>query len=211
MADAGLNRAGEILFLPGASGDGRFWQRIGARLPATWKKTYLNWPGLGNQPHDAEVRSLDDLLRKAEQALQRPSAIVAQSMGGIIAIQLALKHPDRVTHLVLAATSGGLDVAALGAADWRPEFLEAYPRTARWILTEKPDLGGSLHSLNVPTLLLWGDDDPVSPLAVGEHLARRINDARLVVIPGGRHAMAFDLPDAVAPLVHAHLARSVAT
>ena len=205
MAQVGLNRTKEILFLPGVAGDGRFWAGVGERLPDRWQKTYLSWPGLGNQPHDPNVRSLKDLLKRAERALQRPTFLVAQSMAGIIAIQLALKYPDRVTGLVLAATSGGLDVSALGATDWRPDFLEAYPQTARWILTEKPDLSESIPCLNIPTLLLWGEQDPISPPTVGQYLARHIAGARLIVIPGGRHTLAWDLPDIVAPLILEHL------
>ncbi|BAP89044.1 alpha/beta hydrolase family protein [Burkholderiales bacterium GJ-E10] len=122
-------------------------------------------------------------------------------MGGIVALELALRFPERVTHLVLTATSGGLDVAALGAADWRQDFLRSFPRTARWIVEDKPDLGARLQEIGVPTLLLWGDADPISPPSVGHHLAAAIRDAQLAVFPGADHGLGAALPDAVADRV----------
>lgn len=194
-----------ILFLPGAAGDGSFWKGVGNRLPNSWDLHYLNWPGLGHQPHRSDIGSMADLCRLAASFLVRPSAIVAQSMGGIIAVQLGLQHPELVTHLVLTATSGGVDVASLGGGDWRSDFLMAFPHTARWILTEKPDLTNRLAELDIPTLLLWGDQDPISPVAVGKYLAQNISAARLVVVPGGQHSLAADMPDQVAAWIHAHL------
>jgi poly(3-hydroxyoctanoate) depolymerase len=194
-----------VLFLPGATGDEQFWSGVGEALPARWEKRYLGWPGLGSQRADPSVRGFADLLALAERALSRPAAVVAQSMGGIIGIQFALRRPDLVTHLILAATSGGVDLKAFGAIDWRDEFLLNHPDTARWIVTEKPDLTDDLPRIQAPTLLLWGEADPISPPAVGRFLAQRIPTARLEIIPGGGHLFATQQPERVAPLIRDHL------
>ena len=186
-----------VIFLPGAGGDGAFWHGVGQRLPGEWEKTYISWPGLGKQPHDPGVNGFADLTRIAETALNRPSIVVAQSMGGIVAIELALGHPDLVTHLVLVATSGGLDVSRFGAADWRADFLADFPGTARWILTESPNLLGSLADLDVPTLLLWGEDDRISPPAVGNFLHQRISGSTLKVLPDAAHDLVVRHPEVV--------------
>jgi pimeloyl-ACP methyl ester carboxylesterase len=197
-----------VLFLPGMSGDGGFWKGVGGLLPASWTKRYLDWPGLGRQPASPDVNGFADLLALAEAALDRPSAIVAQSMGGIIATQLALKHPQLVTHLVLVATSGGMNVSALGAADWREDFVKAFPGTPAWALNERPDLGRQFAEVAAPTLLVWGDEDPISPVAVGQHLATTMPKAELHVIRGGTHSMGADLPQLLAPRIEAHIARA---
>lgn len=203
-----MSAARNVLFLPGVSGDGGFWKGVGELLPASWTKRYLDWPGLGRQPASEDVKGFADLLALAQAALDRPSAIVAQSMGGIIATQLALRHPQLVTHLVLVATSGGMDVSAFGASDWRMDFVAAFPGTPAWVLNEKPDLGRQFAEVSVPTLLLWGDEDPLSPVAVGRHLAAAIPEAELHVLPGGRHSMGMDLPALLAPRIEAHIARA---
>jgi pimeloyl-ACP methyl ester carboxylesterase len=75
------------------------------------------------------------------------------------------------------------------------------------VLNEKPDLGRQFAEVSVPTLLLWGDEDPLSPVAVGRHLAATIPEAELHVLPGGRHSMGMDLPALLAPRIEAHIAR----
>jgi pimeloyl-ACP methyl ester carboxylesterase len=56
----------------------------------------------------------DDLVRLVEAELTEPSTLVAQSMGGIVAVRVALRQPTQVRRLVLVATSGGVDVERLG-------------------------------------------------------------------------------------------------
>jgi len=194
-----------LVFLPGAGGDPTFWHAAGALLPAAWPKTFLGWPGLGDQKHDPGVRGLDDLVRLAGAALDGPSAVIAQSMGGIVAVRLALARAERVTHLVLVATSGGVDVARLGAADWRADYRRLYPNAAPWILDVRPDHTAEIARIATPTLLIWGDRDPISPVAVGAHLASLLPRARLAVVPGGTHALAMEHAATVAALIRDHL------
>ena len=195
-----------VLFLSGVGADPAFWRSVGDRLPDTWSKTYLGWPGLGHQPHDPAVQSFHDLITYAEAALGGgPVDIVAQSMGGAIALQLALRHPDRVRRLVLTVTAGGLDVAALGALDWRPDYAADYPKAASWILSARPDYSPDLGRVTQPTLLLWGDADPISPVAVGERLRDLLPNAEWHIIDGGEHDLALTRANEIAPLMRAHL------
>lgn len=198
-------RPADVVFLPGAAGAPEFWEPVARRLPSAWRKTLLNWPGAGEQPHDPRVRSFDDLIAITSAGCREGSDLVAQSMGGIVAIGVALRAPRKVRRLVFAATSGGLDVSGLGAADWREEYRAEFPRAAEWILSEHPDYSASLSELRAPTLLLWGDSDPISPVAIGERLADSLPDASLRVLPGGTHALAQERADEVAALVTEHL------
>jgi len=179
-----------ILFLPGSGASPDFWKPVGARLPVPWSKTFFGWPGLGHQPHDPAITGLDDLI----------------AMGGVIAARIALAHPRLVRRLVLTVTSGGVDMAAFGASDWRADYRKSCPNAATWIL--EPGVAPPLpvERIAAPTLLLWGDADPISPVAVGQHLAHRLPDARLHVVKGGGHDLARTHADEVAPLIERHLA-----
>ena len=57
-------------------------------------------------------------------------------MGGVLAARLAVEKPERVSRLVLTATSGGVDVARLGGAEWRAGYRAARPEVPDWFETD---------------------------------------------------------------------------
>jgi len=117
----------KLLFLPGASGNTQFWQPVADLLGYPAARICLGWPGFGPTPPDPEVSGIDDLVSKVVAEIDQPTALIAQSMGGVIALRAALQRPSLITHLVLTVTSAGINVADLGAQDWRPAFLQANP------------------------------------------------------------------------------------
>lgn len=195
----------KILFLPGAGASPDFWKPVGSRLPAEWPKHYFGWPGLGNQPHDPAIASLDDLAGLVARHMDEPVDLVAQSMGGVIATRLALAFPARVRRLVLTVTSGGVDMVGLGASNWREDYRKSFPAAAAWITAPQSSPNLPIETVTAPTLLIWGDADPISPVAVGQHLQARLPSARLHVVPGGDHDLAQTHAQPVAALIAEHL------
>ncbi len=57
----------------------------------------------------------------------------------------------------------------------------------------------------VPTLIVWGDEDPLQPAHVVDTELRRIPGARFTVVPGGQHFHALERPWALAEAIHAWL------
>jgi pimeloyl-ACP methyl ester carboxylesterase len=196
-----------LLLLPGASGNTAYWRPVAERLEHGGQRVHLGWPGFGPTPPDPRVRGFGDLLGLVLTCLDRPTALIAQSMGGVLALQAALAAPERITHLVLAATSGGLPMAEHGAENWRRAYRLAHPRLPDWFETAAVDLTGQLPFVAIPTLLLWGDADPISPVSVGKRLASLLPSAQLVVIPGGTHDLALERAEAIAPLIDRHFSR----
>jgi pimeloyl-ACP methyl ester carboxylesterase len=117
----------------------------------------------------------------------------------------ALRLPELIAHLILVATSGGVDVSALGGIDWRAAYLENFPNSQTWIVADKPDHCADIARIACPALLIWGDDDPISPPAVGACLAGLLRNSILRVIPDGTHDLARFRAADVAPHVIAHL------
>jgi len=134
-----------------------------------------------------------------------PTALIAPSMGGVVAVLAALKKPQLVTHLVLTVTSGGMDMTDLGVEDWRPALFAATPSLPDWFAVYQRDLTPELASLRIPTLLLWGDADPISPVVVGQRLAALLPCAQLHVFPGGDHNLGNTLAHEIAPMIDTHL------
>ena len=54
-----------------------------------------------------------------------------------------------------------------------------------------------LSVVDVPTLVVSGDRDPMAPRRAAEHIVRRVAGAELMVIPGGTHYVAMEYPELV--------------
>lgn len=192
----------QIIYLPGASGNARFWKPVADKLAGSTKQVLASYPCITA----SQTVTLDEVVDTLEGLIDRPSAIVAQSMGGIVAVRLAAQQPELVSHLVLAATSGGIDTSQFGALDWRTSYpgQRLYPQ---WLVEYRYDLSETIRALSQPTLLLWGGSDPFSPRAVGMHLSSLFSKAKLHVFDDGDHEFASSYAPAVADLISAHLAR----
>jgi poly(3-hydroxyoctanoate) depolymerase len=139
--------------------------------------------------------------------IDQPTALIAQSMGGVLAICAALEKPDLVTHLVLSVTSGGINTEGLGMQDWRDGFPEVDRSIPDWFISFESDLASELGRISQPVLLLWGDADPFSPVAVGRRILGLLPDAKLHVVAGGGHDLANVHAHGLAPIVDAHLSQ----
>jgi pimeloyl-ACP methyl ester carboxylesterase len=196
-----------LLFLPGAGADPMFWQPLAKLLPKDWEKQYFGWPGIGHQPPNPQVKSFMDIVGMVEDSLgDTPVDLLAQSMGGAVAMRVALNNPDKIRRIVLAVTAGGIDVSALGGIDWRPEYKREYPQAASWIMETRPSYEHELHKIAHPTLLLWGENDPISPVSVGRRLSDLLPNAILHIIPQGDHAFVQERPAEIVELIRKHLA-----
>jgi 2-hydroxy-6-oxonona-2,4-dienedioate hydrolase len=72
---------------------------------------------------------------------------------------------------------------------------------ARTVLTES-----EWRQINCPTMLIWGEQDKITPPSTGETLARLIPGAVLRIFPGCGHNPQFEQPDLVNPVLEAFLA-----
>lgn len=201
--------ASTILFLPGAGAAASFWQPVADLLPEEWPKVMLSWPGLGREPHDPTIQGLDDLVDMVSACIaMSPTRVdlIGQSMGGLIAIRAALRHTYRIRRLVLTATSGGLDVASLGGTDWREDYRQNFPTAAPWITEITADHTPDIPRITTRTLLLWGDQDDISPPPVGERLLSLLPNATLQIIKGGDHGFPNTMPVETATAIARHLA-----
>jgi pimeloyl-ACP methyl ester carboxylesterase len=100
-----------VVFVHGLSG---CWQNWLENLPFFHERGHrvvaLDLPGFGASPMPAEKISISGYGRTIEallDELELPAAtIVGNSMGGFTAAECAIRFPDRVTAIVLAAAAG---------------------------------------------------------------------------------------------------------
>jgi pimeloyl-ACP methyl ester carboxylesterase len=86
----------------------------------------------------------------------------------------------------------------------------AFASSARHIYLEEPD-GPSgfwtrLGGLEPPAMFVWGDADPLVPLAFCAHVAEVLPDARQVVLPECGHVPQVELPEDTNGLIHDFIA-----
>ena len=227
--------------------DAGFWDRMRSHLDPKRPITAPNAPGFGDQASRANWTIDDAADRVAAHIRARTSdgaaAVMGLSMGGYIALSLAVRHPERCARLVLADTRADADDAAARAArtdaiaairgghqgDYLTALLprllgpDAHPRVrselaalaarqssdalvgALSALAGRPDRRGDLPTLVIPTLVIVGAEDQVTPPSAARELACNLPQARLIEIPAAGHLSALEDPETVAGYVEAFL------
>jgi haloalkane dehalogenase len=118
--------------------------------------------------------------------------------------------PEAFAGLMHSVSAGMSDAAIEGYArilstpERRAAVLELY-RSGEFAELEPYE--GRLATLGVPTLVLWGGDDPFSPLAGAQRFADEIPGAELVVVEGTGHFVYDDAPERCAAEVVSFLDR----
>ncbi|WP_224970465.1 alpha/beta fold hydrolase [Acinetobacter oleivorans] len=194
-----------LFFLPGASGSTTFWHPLIEKLPPHYQTKIIGYPGFGDTPESFEVKSFEDLKNYVVNQINEESVIIAQSMGGIFAVSAALQKPQLVKGLVLIATSGGINLEPFNVQDWREVYRQAFLKYPDWFITTNANYEEFLSDINVETLLIWGDNDPVSPVQVGQYLNQIFKSSTLYVVKGGEHQLAEKYADEVADQIKEYL------
>lgn len=209
-----------VILLHGLSGSHRWWRYT---VPALERRFRVHVPemigfggsrGADRQPSIPEMAEL--LAHWLEASGIERTAFVGHSMGAQVGVHLAARWPDRIHRLVLTSAAGvprslsPVKVVRLAAdlawprAWGLPAFLptiaadavRAGPRTLlsaiRHLLQD--DIRPLLEQVEAPTLLIWGEHDPFTPVRDGELMAARLPHARLVVLEGAAHNPMADRP-----------------
>lgn len=231
-----------MVLLHGAGGSRLNWPGELRRLPGAMVYT-LDLPGHGRssgQARDTIEGYAEDVVAFLDAAGIDQAVIVGHSMGGAIALTLALKHTSRVAGLALIATGARLRVAPAileqirsdfeGTLDtitgyaWSPEAPPALTELGRQRLREAgPDvlLGDltacdhfdvmeRLGGIDVPTLVIAGFADRLTPVKYARYLAERISGAQLAIVEGAGHMVMLEQPAEVAKVIQ-HFLKEEAT
>ncbi|WP_262441566.1 alpha/beta fold hydrolase [Acinetobacter sp. WU_MDCI_Abxc222] len=175
------------------------------KLPQQYCTKIIGYPGFGDTPESLEVKSFEDLTNYVVDQINEESVIIAQSMGGIFAVAAALKKTHLVKGLVLIATSGGIDLKRFNVQDWREAYRQTFLKYPDWFITTNVNYEEFLSDINIETLLIWGDNDPVSPVQVGQYLNQKFENSMLYVVKNGDHQLAEEHADEVAAQINDYL------
>jgi pimeloyl-ACP methyl ester carboxylesterase len=157
-----------LLLVHGLAGAAYNFTELAPHLALRRRVLIPDLPGHGGTAALPAMEGLGDLARHAARVAEhegmRPAAVLGYSMGGILALRLAVEQPDVVSAVVLLASAGivsttrraELWLAATTAL--RPARLVAHAREA---IARRP-------GLRSPMFGYWGAEEPrdLSPEAV---------------------------------------------
>jgi pimeloyl-ACP methyl ester carboxylesterase len=92
-----------VVFVHGLFGQGKNWTTIAKGLAEAHRVTLLDLPNHGHSPWTDRVDYLDmaDLVAAELETLDGPATLVGHSMGGKVAMQVALRRPELLRALVV--------------------------------------------------------------------------------------------------------------
>ncbi|MFX0168551.1 MAG: alpha/beta fold hydrolase [Candidatus Hodarchaeota archaeon] len=194
--------------------------------------TFLDLPGHGeSDPLPVPVTIVDfvavlSLFLRSNNLV--PAIIVGHSIGGAIALQLALDYHQLVNGLILIGTGAKLGVFPAILEGLKTHYEKAIELTLGQLMFGKNadpnlvkhakeealrcpksvgladflacntfDVRTRLHEIKVPTLIIVGDEDKLTPPKWSHYLKDQISGSRLEVIPGSGHFVMQEQPEAV--------------
>jgi pimeloyl-ACP methyl ester carboxylesterase len=122
---------------------------------------------------------------------------------------LWLLHPNKVAELKWRnPDKGKRDYSAWSDADLSivARNTESFARFCWEPYMHDPKLTQLLHRIEVPTLLIWGENDGVTPVAYGEGYAERIPGAQFRVVKEAGHYPHIEQPESFLGALRAFLA-----
>ncbi len=81
-------------------------EQLSTELPSHFQIITIDLPGFGqNNQLTIEPYSLTNICQHIDQAIDQPAIYLGWSLGGLLATQMALSHPDKVLGLITVASS----------------------------------------------------------------------------------------------------------
>jgi pimeloyl-ACP methyl ester carboxylesterase len=208
-----------VIFLHGGLANGDYWGNQVPAVAARHTVILMDSRGHGRSTRDARPYGYDlmaDDVVALMDALKIPKAdIVGWSDGGIIGIDLALRHRDRVGKVFAFAantkTSGvvedveknptfaafiaraGKEYAALSATP--NEYAAFVDQISKMWFGEPNWTDAELAAIETPVLVVDGDHDEAIRRAHTEYIAATIPHAGLLILPNLSHFAFLQDPD----------------
>jgi pimeloyl-ACP methyl ester carboxylesterase len=202
----------------------------------------LNLPGRAGTdgPPLSDVASMASFVRElVESEVEGDFVLAGHSLGGAVAIELALDPPPGLAGIVLLATGAKLrvhpiilqlfeqvkasgqkipplppglyeqdaDPALVDKASKDRELTPIDTGGADWHAADSFDRMRELETIQVPTLIVAGTNDALTPPKYAEFLATRILDNELQVIEGAGHMLVMERVEEVAGWIEAFMGR----
>ena len=219
VIDAGHRSAERtMLFVHGFGGYSLQWRKQLVEFADTHRVVAVDIRGHGLSDRPASTYSMDELVGDLECVVEKLGlppkfVLLGHSFGGAIVSSYAVKHPDRIEHLVVVGTSAEFDLAqplklAFSLPTTISEPIRArFPRNvaapAHVLKTMyhnamvKWNGNEILPQIRVPTLAILGHRDRTFKKLAYEAVPQKIPGAQVERIPVSAHMVQLERPEAV--------------
>ena len=199
----------KIVLLHGSGQGPESWDAAAALLPPGWE---VLRPGLSALlgGREASFDNLRDAFDSYCAGIEGPLHLCGLSLGGILALDYALRRPEKAKSLVLIGTPHRVPRAAFALQNLVFRLLPnsafkgmAFDKRNTFALgrsMKSLDFTGRLGGVACPALVVCGAKDRAN-LASAEYLARHIQNAGLKILPGTGHVVNEERPEALAELL----------
>ncbi len=219
-----------VLLLHGGGGSSDHWSHLVRDLMRDYLVIVFDCRGQGRSTNDAPAISYEQMAKDAiavlDKLLVRQASVVGWSDGANIGFYLALRHPERISALVAFAGNARPDGyqpnenpatmnAYMAAANAEYRTLSPHPDKrasmmellgAMW--KTQPALSASdLRAIKVRTAILHAEHDEIIRRTHAAEIAKRIPNARFVLLRGVSHFALLQDPKGFNRAVRAHLSK----
>ncbi|MBB6354591.1 pimeloyl-ACP methyl ester carboxylesterase [Aminobacter aganoensis] len=208
-----------VLLIHGGLGHADIWSSQVAELAKSHKVIVADSRGHGRSTRDAQPFGYElmasDYLALLDHLKIDKTALVGWSDGGIIGLDIAMKHPERLTRLYAHAanvTTDGVDPGVetnktFGAYiersgnDYRrlsktPDQYDAFVAQISEMWKTQPNwTKEQLGKITVPTAIVTGDHDEAIKRQHTDDMASAIPGAKLIILPDASHFAMLQAPD----------------
>lgn len=207
-----MNDAQKVVFLHGLGETRHVWNPVIKQLP---QAECLSLDVLRTKPPLARW-SLEDVCTQIADSLTEPVHLVGLSLGAVIALKIALTHPDKVSSLFVSAPQAKPPKMLMNL---QKTLMRVLP--TKWVCpphVRKPELVGVLDSLKdldltsqlpalaMPVTVVCGSKDKAN-LSAAREISSLIPTAHLEVIQDVGHQWHAAHPQLFACYLTKHLAR----
>lgn len=188
-------------------------------------------PGLTEESSEVwDLEKYSDWLNKLLEKYEDKVILLGHSNGGRIAINYAVKYPDKLEKLILIDSAGIFhnelpirlkrivfkNISKIGKKFTKSDILrKVLYKFAREGDYEKAsenmqktivnlintDLKPILGEIKVPTLIIWGENDKITSIKDAYLMNKLIKKSRLNIIKGARHSPFFTNPGEVIKII----------
>jgi len=208
--EAPKNVNSPLVFIHGSGASSQIWEFQDEHFGGN--AFPIDLPGHGKRPDTLppEVNVLD-YARVVNgiifQELQLKTPIIAgNSLGGAIALAMGLEYASELSGLILIGTGARLRVLPSILEEAKTASVVTY---RDWAACNVFDVMNRLHEIRLPTLIICGADDRLTPVKYSQYMHDHIAGSTLCIIPNAGHIVMRDQPERVNQAIDQWLAEQL--